>query len=634
MSRLFLIDASITETNAVRLKFTDAAGNLRELIDDKYKPYFASLHPLSNEDKQVVDHFSGETQLIEKTDLFTNEKKMLTKISWPNAIIMSKASERFGTAWETEIDPVHSYIYDKRMNFGALHSEEDLKPIQDVSSEVTERFRETFGELQKHEPLKYAEILRLFNLISQPIPSLNPSLIGAGDADADRLSCAWTLSRIANLPLSQTVGSSRVSDWLKSMMYYHLRKSGILVPTAQELTRGKTPHTVTGALTVTPKSGMYFGTIVCDFESLYPSCIDSFNLSYETVDCTHPQCASNKVADFDGHICVQRRGFYSILIGALKELRIRIFKPAVHDSAMAEEQRRIAAATAKLLKLILVSSYGVTVRIRGLACPPLAEAITGFGRYVLKESWKMAEERSMNPLYGDTDSLFLDHPSDEQVEWLIKEVKSRFRLDLAVEKCYSLCVLPNAKKAYFGILSDGTLDLKGVTAAKSNSPPFVTKIFKRSVQMLVDVKNQEEFMAVQSRIKEVVRNGMADLKARRIPLSDLAYSVKLYFDPNEKVEDSATRHQPYQCAAQLMDAGKKLKRGEIVSFVKVKPFKYKGKNFTVKPVESVISLGEINNDDYVRNLLTALNQVFEPMGIELQTDKTPQISRWLENQET
>jgi len=83
-----------------------------------------------------------------------------------------------------------------------------------------------------------------------------------------------------------------------------------------------------------------------------------------------------------------------------------------------------------------------------------------------------------------------------------------------------------------------------------------------------------------------------------------------------------------------MDAGKKLKREEIVSFVKVKPFKYKGKNFTVKPVESVISLGEINNDDYVRNLLTALNQVFEPMGIELQTDKTPQISRWLENQET
>jgi DNA polymerase I len=41
-------------------------------------------------------------------------------------------------------------------------------------------------------------------------------------------------------------------------------------------------------LTVAPKAGTYFNTVVCDFESLYPSCIDSFNLSYETVDCWHP----------------------------------------------------------------------------------------------------------------------------------------------------------------------------------------------------------------------------------------------------------------------------------------------------------------------------------------------------------
>lgn len=624
----------MTETNGVNLKFADDQGNLKELVDDQYKPYFLAPHPLSNADRQVVDYFSGETELVEKTDLFTNEKKTLTKILWPNRAVMLRASERFGATWEAEIDAIQSYIYDKGLNFGAIHTEQNGKIIPDKPSEMTGKFKETFCEVQESDSLKYAEITRLFNLVNQPIPSLDPSLFGASDAEAEKQACAWMLARIVNLPLSHTFSSNRVSDWLKSMMYGYFRRMGILVPTAQELTRGGIPHTVTGALTIAPKSGIYFGTVVCDFESLYPSCIDSFNLSYETVNCAHPQCKANRVPDFDGHICAQRRGFYSILIGALKELRIKIFKPAARDSALTEEQRKIASATAKLLKLISVSSYGVTVRIKGLACPPLAEAMTGFGRYVLRESWKMADEKGMNPLYGDTDSLFLDHPSDESVEWLIKQAKSRFHLDLAVEKRYNLCVLPNAKKAYFGILSNGTLDIKGVTASKSNSSPYVSKIFTKSVRALAEVKNQDDLMAVKSRIKEVVRNGIADLKAHRIPIADLVYSVKLYFDPNEKAEDSATRHQPYQCATQLIDAGKKLKRGDVVSFVKVKPFKYKGRNFTVKPVEAVRSPSEINNDDYVRNLLTALNQIFEPMGISLESEKPTLISRWLGNPET
>jgi DNA polymerase elongation subunit (family B) len=105
--------------------------------------------------------------------------------------------------------------------------------------------------------------------------------------------------------------------------------------------------------------------------------------------------------------------------------------------------------------------------------------------------------------------------------------------------------------------------------------------------------------------------------------------VRLYFDPNEKVGDMKTAHQPYQCALQLMDAGKKLKRGDVVSFVKVKPFKYKGKSFTVKPVEAVTSLTEINSGDYARNLLTAMNQVFEPMGINLEMEKEVGIYRWV-----
>jgi DNA polymerase elongation subunit (family B) len=629
LNSLYLLDAKLTETNAVKLKFLNRGGEFQEFVDDQFKPYFLADHPLTEEEKGWVKYFSGEAETVEKTDLFIGETRILEKISWPNPKIALKAAGRFNKPLESEVDFLKSYVYDKGLIFGALHFESGLHPILDTSPVANEKLEEYFKEVRSKNALKYAQISHWLNLLLQPVPKLSPDFFGVKEVDQEKVYAAWMLSRIANIPLIEAFNSRRVSEWIKSMIYTHLRKNKILIPTSEELRRGKPIHRVIGALTVSPTPGIYFKTVVCDFESLYPSCIDSFNLSYETVGCPHPECRSNRIPDVEDHVCVKRRGFYSILVGALKELRIKLFKPDSKDSSLPEEKRKTAATVAKLLKLITVSSYGVTVRIHGVACPPLADAITGYSRYVLKETWKMAERRGLRPLYGDTDSIFLDNASDEQVEWLIKMAKEKFSLDLAVEKRYSLCVLPKAKKAYFGILQDGTPDIKGVTAIKSNSPRYINKVFQQCIMKLSTVRNQEEFTQAKESIKEIVKIAIKNLKERKVRSEDLTYSVRLYFDPNEKTADMKTTPQPYQCALQLMDAGGKLKRSDIVSFVKVKPFTYKGKNFTVKPADFVKSLTEINLEDYVRNLLTALNQTFEPMGIKLETKKETEISRWL-----
>jgi hypothetical protein len=60
--------------------------------------------------------------------------------------------------------------------------------------------------------------------------------------------------------------------------------------------------------------------------------------------------------------------------------------------------------------------------------------------------------------------------------------------------------------------------------------------------------------------------------------------------------------------------------------VKVKPFQYRGKNFTVKPTEEVRDFHEVNVDDYVRNLRTALNQTFKPMNIAFKEDTDRKIT--------
>ena len=629
MNTLYLLDVALTETNKVKLKFLDANREIREFIDNDYKPYFLAASPLKEEEKRVITYFSGETETVEKADLFTGESRVLEKVSWPNPKIALKAAGSFHHPWESEVDFLKSYVYDKSLIFGALHSENNLQPIFDASTAVMEKFEDRFKEAKAKDASKHTQISYWLNLLLQPIPNLNPEFFGVKEIDMEKVYATWMLSRIANIPLTEAFSSRRVSEWIKSMIYTYLRKNKIIIPTPEELRRGKPTHRVVGALTVAPTPGVYFGTVVCDFESLYPSCIDSFNLSYETVDCIHPECRANKIPDVDYHVCMKRRGFYSILVGALKELRIKLFKPNSKDNSLSDEDRKIASTAAKLLKLITVSSYGVTIRIHGVACPPLAEAITGYSRYALKESWKVAEDKGLRPLYGDTDSLFLDNASNEQVEWLIGTVKERFSLDLAVEKRYNLCVLPKAKKAYFGILLDGTPDIKGVTPAKSNASKFVNNVFQQCVKTLSTVKNQEDYTQAKKHIKDIVKKAIGDLKNRQVRLEDLVYSVRLYFDPNEKIAGMKTAAQQYQCALQMIDAGKKLKRWDTVSFIKVKPFKYKEKIFTVKPAEFVKSLVEINEEDYVRNLLTALNQTFEPMGIKLETEKETEISKWL-----
>jgi len=616
----------------VTLRFCDASGKeVKEVKDSEYEPYFLIPYPLNEKDTYTIDRIVGKVSQIQKRDLFTDETKTLAKVSIKNPENIEKFSKMFENVWESEIDFSRGYVYDHGLVFGAQYyfKENQINAFSNVQKEAKQEFENIFGETRRTDPKKYAMLEYWFNLLQQPVPQVKSEIIGIKEVDAKRYHVAFMLSRIANIPLSEAYSSRHVSDWIKSIIYTYLRKNDILIPNSKELRKGRElKRSVTGALTIAPKSGAYFNTVVTDFESLYPSVIDSYNLSYETVNCEHEQCRTNKVYEVGHHVCVKRRGFYAVLFGALKDLRIHWFKPLSKDKKLSEEERRSAESIAKLLKLLTVSSYGVTVRIHGLASTPLAESITGYGRYILQTAWNMAEEHGLHPTYGDTDSLFLDNPSEDKVKWLIKTVKENLRLDLAVEKKYSVCVLPKAKKAYFGILPDGTPDIKGLTVIKSNSPKFFQRVFQDCVKDLSRVKNIEEYEAAKRRIVEVAQEAEKTLRQRKIPLDDLQYFVELYFDPKEKFILDEAMHQPYQCAVQLMDSGKEVNKRDTVSFIKVKPFMYKGKKFTVKPSDFVKSPAEINIEDYIRNLRTALGQTFEPMNISFEVEKDMKLSEW------
>jgi DNA polymerase I len=353
---------------------------------------------------------------------------------------------------------------------------------------------------------------------------------------------------------------------------------------------------------------------VLDYESLYPGCIDVFNLSYETIRCPHTECQQNQIPTLNYHVCTRRRGIYSALVGALRDLRLNVFKPlAVHDVES-------MGASARILKVFLVSCFGVTIRIHGLASPLLGEAITAYGRYVLQSTWDLAKEMGLKPKYGDTDSVFLDNPPETEMSRLIQMVQNRFKLQLAHNRIYPVCVLSAAKKAYFGILPDGEPEIKGLTIAKSNSPIFFQLTFQKCLKKLSEGQGSpDDFEQAKRQVPEVVKQAIHDLREGRVELSDLEYRVELRDDPQEKSR-SKTLPQPYQAALLLKDE-KKPRRGEVVGFIKVHPFKSEGRQFTVKPTIHV-KAGEVNIGDYVRNLISSLSQTFEPMGITIDTTAT------------
>jgi DNA polymerase elongation subunit (family B) len=576
----------------------------------------SDLQPISWNDPNFRSYYltdEGQGEHVTKRDLFADNELTLYKV------FFNGRPQKGLRAWELDIDPALSYVYDKGLRFGVLHRFVDNAwiPQASIDNERLCRFEELFGEVMTKDPLKFALVKDAYAYATEPVPRIDPVKLGfTGGSDEDYYT-AFLLSRLANLPLPRTHRNYSVSEWIRSMLNTYYRANGILIPNPEELKLGDTRKYVTGALTIAPESGTYFNMFVLDFESLYPGCIDTFNLSYETVRCPHPECQRNLVPSLNYNVCTKRRGIYSALTGALRDLRLRVFKPLTKT---ANTDQNMAAAS-RLLKLFLVSCFGVTVRIRGLASPLLGEAITAYGRYVLQSTWDMAKSTGLKPKYGDTDSVFLDNPQEENVREFIQGVKRRFSLELAYDRVYSVCVLSSAKKAYFGILPTGKPEIKGLSIAKSNSPRFFLRTFQTCLAKLSEGRNStSDFEFAKNQLPYVVRGAIRELREGRVALTDLEYRVELRDDPQEKSR-SKTLPQPYQAAWLLSKAGKRVSRGETVGFVKVQPFRVQGRQFTVKPTSQTNSR-EINVDDYVRNLTSSLNQTFSPMGIALDTTET------------
>ena len=423
------------------------------------------------------------------------------------------------------------------------------------------------------------------------------------------------LMRISKLSM-EDVTRLGVSNWIRNLFYFEHRARGYLIPKQEDILAMKGAAVTKaiikgkkymGAMVIEPAPGVYFNVVVLDFASLYPSVIKQWNLSYETVRCPHDECKDNLVPNTPHWVCKKRKGLMSLITGALRDIRVYWFKEKSKDPSLPPKVRSWYKLVQQALKVFLNASYGVFGSDRfPLYCPPVAESTTAVGRYIIGKTIGKAKELGVTVLYGDTDSVFLHQPSEEQITTLLEWAERELGIDLEVDKIYSYVTFSKRKKNYLGVLGEGRVDIKGLVGKKRNTPPFLKDAFNMMVQVLSQVKSPEDFEKAKARIREIAQECYRKLKSQQVPLDQLVFKVMLTKDVHRYTK---TTPQHVKAAKQLEAFGRIPKPGDIIAFVKV--ITPPG----VKPVQ-LARIDEIDVEKYVAHMETTFEQVLDALGID------------------
>ena len=123
--------------------------------------------------------------------------------------------------------------------------------------------------------------------------------------------------------------------------------------------------------------------------------------------------------------------------------------------------------------------------------------------------------------------------------------------------------------------------------------PFLTDILSK-------VRDKDDFAVAKRSIGEKIL-----IEAREIPLEDLAFHVMLSKAPAEYTK---TVPQHIRAAKQLENADK-IKKGEIISYVKITS------KIGVKPTQ-LAKASEIDNNKYMEFMESTLDQITSSLGID------------------
>ncbi|KAK3783769.1 hypothetical protein RRG08_063431 [Elysia crispata] len=203
-------------------------------------------------------------------------------------------------------------------------------------------------------------------------------------------------------------------------------------------TQGRRKPAYSGGLVLEPKKGFYDTYILLlDFNSLYPSIIQEYNICFTTISRSEKVNQMTEEEDEANLILPDpdlEPGVLPVEIRKLVESRKQV-KKLMKGSDISPEQMMQYDIRQKALKLTANSMYGcLGFSFSRFYAKPLAALVTGKGREILMKTKDLVQGMNLDVIYGDTDSIMINTNSTD----LDTVFKLGNKVKMEVNKLYRL----------------------------------------------------------------------------------------------------------------------------------------------------------------------------------------------------
>lgn len=359
------------------------------------------------------------------------------------------------------------------------------------------------------------------------------------------------LSRLSGIPL-QRVARTSPGTAISAMQVATALRGGILVPYKKrepEAFKTGVDLVVTdkGGLTYLPRPGAHENVGELDFASMYPSLMDRYNISPETVNCAC--CRPGlPVPEIGAHTCLRRRGLVPDTIAPI--LRKRRLLKERQKAATEPEARELFRKRQTALKWLLVVSFGfLGYRNARFGRIEAHEAVTAWGREKLLSAKEIAEREGFAFLHGLTDAIWVKKAGAGEAEYrgLSERITAETGMPIALEGVYKwLAFLPSKRNRsvavpnrFAGVFTNGEIKVRGIALRRSDTPPLVAALQRELLERMAKAGSPREVRAMLPELREVVDAAVSGLRGGRVPIEGLAIARRLSKAPERYVANTA-----------------------------------------------------------------------------------------------
>jgi DNA polymerase elongation subunit (family B) len=381
-------------------------------------------------------------------------------------------------------------------------------------------------------------------------------------AKLDTLVNARGMADVCKVPMDYVLRRGQGIKIFSAVVYYAAQRDQIIQ--TQEAYTGDDGYE--GAIVISPKVGMYLDQpiAVLDFNSLYPSNMIAYNLSFDTLGCervfdaeghktSHEGLTMERIRELEDKgyvfdeveydnkddrgnvvgrtVCtyVQAQADNPMTVGILpKTLDILLkkrkeFKDKMEDPAYDDAQRSVFNGLQLAYKVVANSVYGQTgSRTSPIRKMCVAACTTAAGRKQLYFAKRVVEtEFGGKVVYGDTDSIFIQFPTKDLTESIQLGIKAGKRITEQCRKPYKIAYEKTfypfilfCRKRYVGMLYEedpnpakAKRKSMGIVLKRRDNAPIVKDVFGGALDILLQERNVKKAQAfVTEMLLKVIEN--------------------------------------------------------------------------------------------------------------------------------